>query len=120
MVHYPDCCVVGIFGNPRNNPNVKDSRWMTERKYIEHVKLPHQAEMILVDALGNLYEGLTSNLFLVTKDSIICPPLDKILVGTVLLAILDICAKAGITVEMRHPNISEALLWQGAFITSIF
>ncbi|KAJ3087395.1 hypothetical protein HK102_011194 [Quaeritorhiza haematococci] len=62
-------CTVGISaGSPRSRAEVKDSQWVRDRAPIEATKPPHAHELLLTDADGNIYEGLTSNFYVIKTE----------------------------------------------------
>lgn len=84
---------------------------------MEDSKLPESNEVILSDEDGNLYEGLSSNFFVIRSDgSLQTAPTDSVLVGTVMKRVLRDWKYSGIVFE--HPKIREIDTWKGAFITS--
>lgn len=116
---------VGIFGNPRKNPNAKDSSWLNDRLYIEQMKSSNMTEMILRDVAGNLYEGLVSNFFVISQDLdgipvVLTAPLEDILIGTILESIVEICKFNEIRLRYEYPNILDCSRWKGAFITNAY
>lgn len=82
---------------------------------MEDSKSPDSNEVILVDESGRLYEGLSSNFFVIRSgdESIQTAPLDQVLVGTVMKRILDTEP-----VVFEFPRVEEIEKWKGAFITS--
>ena len=74
-------------------------------------------EVILCDHDGRLYEGLSSNFFVIRGDGRLqtAPP-SEVLMGTVMKRVIEIECEEGIV--FKHPLIEEIDEWQGAFITS--
>ncbi len=73
-------------------------------------------EIILSDPAGRLYEGLSSNFFIIRPDGRLqTAPLSDVLSGTVLKRVLQ---KYDGAVVFTHPKIDEIESWQGAFLTS--
>lgn len=88
-----------------------------DRKVLEDSKSPESNEVILSDEDGNLYEGLSSNFFVIRSDgSLQTAPTCSVLVGTVMKRVLIDWKYSGIVFE--HPNIKDIDTWIGAFITS--
>ena len=74
-------------------------------------------EIILSDGEGMLYEGLSSNFFVIRSDgSLQTAPKDSVLVGTVMKKVLNVWKYSEII--FKHPKIEEVDTWKGAFITS--
>lgn len=70
-----------------------------------------------MDADGNLYEGLSSNFFIIRSDrSIQTAPIESVLFGTIMKRVLKDWKYSEIIFE--HPNVNEIDSWRGAFITS--
>lgn len=78
--------------------------------------LPGSNEIILFDKSGRLYEGLSSNFFIINSDGLIqtAPPSD-VLLGTVMKHLIQLQEKE---IIFEHPSIYEIDDWLGAFITS--
>lgn len=76
-------------------------------------------EVLLRDSDGNLYEGLSSNFFVVDANgTVITAPEDFVLNGTIRRIAIQCCVKLGIPVAYELPNIANIDTWQGAFLTS--
>lgn len=70
-----------------------------------------------MDEDGNLYEGLSSNFFVIQQDgSLQTAPIESVLVGTIMKRVLRDWKFSEIIFE--HPNVNEIGIWKGAFITS--
>jgi branched-subunit amino acid aminotransferase/4-amino-4-deoxychorismate lyase len=88
-----------------------------DRKVFEDSKLPESNEVILSDEDGNLFEGLSSNFFVILSDgSLQTAPMESVLTGTVMRKVLRDWKFSQIVFE--NPKISEIDTWEGAFITS--
>lgn len=88
-----------------------------DRKVLEDSKLPESNEIILADEEGNLFEGLSSNFFVIRSDGALqTAPIESVLVGTVMKKVLTSWNYSEIVFE--HTNIKEIDTWKGAFITS--
>mmetsp|Transcript_4164 Transcript_4164/g.9767 ORF Transcript_4164/g.9767 Transcript_4164/m.9767 type:complete len:365 (-) Transcript_4164:68-1162(-) len=108
---------VQFFGNPRRLPKAKLSSWVRERKTTEQHKLDGVDEMILVER-DRIYEGLTSNFFVVNHEGVIETAPTGILEGAMREFVLESCSKLGIRVVQRFPKLSEIGSWKEAFITN--
>lgn len=84
---------------------------------LEDSKAPDTNEIILSDEAGNLYEGLSSNFFVIRRDGCLqTAPLDQVLPGTVMKRVLE--RWKGSEIVFEKPKIEDAKEWLGAFITS--
>lgn len=84
---------------------------------MEESKLPESNEIILSDRFGRLYEGLSSNFFILRSDGRLqTAPLDQVLPGTVMKRVLELEGDDNLVFE--NPKIEEIDTWKGAFITS--
>lgn len=79
-------------------------------------------EVILSDCDGRLYEGLSSNFFVINSEgNLQTAPLDSVLIGTVMKGILEEFRGDNHHhhhLVLEHANVSEIRNWKGAFITS--
>lgn len=96
-----------------------------ERATMNDTKGKDINEVVLSDDSGNLYEGMTSNFFVVkTRDDgqpvVVCAPLEHILLGTVMKIVMKVCEKHQIPIEWTFPQALDARnhKWEGCFITS--
>ncbi|KAI7879495.1 D-aminoacid aminotransferase-like PLP-dependent enzyme [Lichtheimia hyalospora FSU 10163] len=109
----------------RVNPVVKDSNWVKERATMNDTKGDDVNEVVLSDDSGNLYEGMSSNFFIVKRRHdgqpvVVCAPLEHILLGTVMKIVMTVCEKHQIPIEWTFPQALDARnnKWEGCFITS--
>ncbi|CDH55854.1 5-phosphate dependent protein [Lichtheimia corymbifera JMRC:FSU:9682] len=116
---------VVVQSKTRDNPVVKDSKWVQERATMNDTKGEDVNEVVLSDDSGNLYEGMSSNFFIVkTRNDgqpvVVCAPLEHILLGTVMKIVMKVCEKHQIPIEWTFPQASDARnnKWEGCFITS--
>ncbi|CAG8593325.1 20995_t:CDS:2 [Cetraspora pellucida] len=118
-------CRVEIYGEPRKLAEVKDSQWIRDRKDLEVSMRPGFNEILLSDSnTHNIYEGLSSNFFVVTYNPdtrlpiVITAPLHSVLEGTIRKIVIMICERDEIDLKFWFPNIDDVVQWEGAFITS--
>lgn len=127
----PKTCNVEIVScKARSEANVKDSEWIRERQGLESSMGSGITEIILQDIDGNLYEGLSSNFFVLEKDKfdnstkIVTAPKETILPGTIMRVIEEISrdlksdTRFPRNIEYRLPNVADVNMWEGAFISS--
>lgn len=118
---------VSIYGSPRKNPSCKNSRWISDRRYITDRKPVDVTEMILHSG-DQIYEGTVSNFWVFKKrtqssregDTYVLQtaPFDLVLKGVISRLILQVVLKMGITMEFSCPRISEFDEWIGCFTTN--
>ncbi|RUO96217.1 hypothetical protein BC936DRAFT_142411 [Jimgerdemannia flammicorona] len=120
---------VEVDGEPRKVAGAKDSQWVRDRLELEHTKSPTVNEVLLSDsATGNIYEGLSSNFFAIYRGdagagrsaTVHTAPLEFVLQGTVMKAVLTVCERDDIPVQWQFPNIEDARegKWEGSFVSS--
>ncbi|CAG8586222.1 8177_t:CDS:2, partial [Racocetra fulgida] len=114
-----------VYGEPRKEAEVKDSQWIRDRKDLEASMRPGFNELLLSDSnTHNIYEGLSSNFFVVMYNPdtrlpiVITAPLHSVLEGTIRKIVTMICERDGIDLKFWFPNIDDVVQWEGAFITS--
>jgi len=101
----------------RKNVVVKDSGWVKERRFLEEKMAPDCNEVILQEPDGSLFEGLSSNFFVIC-DGAVYTDTEHSLVGTMQQLAIYICKHEGILMRTMPPNIKDVNLWSAAFITS--
>lgn len=74
-------------------------------------------EAIYCDKKGNLYEGITSNLF-VYSQGVLMTPKEDVLIGITRKVIIRIAGKLKIQVKESLPNINNLSQYQEMFITA--
>lgn len=77
-----------------------------------------QAWAILLDANGNLAEGIGSNLFLVRDGALHTPREQQVLAGISRQTVMDLAREAGIPVHERDLDLFDAYTADEAFLTS--
>ncbi len=73
---------------------------------------------ILLDANGNLCEGLGSNLFLVSGDTLLTPQERYVLPGVSRDTVIELARDKGLTVEEKDIDLFDAYAADEAFLTS--
>lgn len=112
--------IVNVVNDHRNNPNIKSSNWLILRKqYEDKLKELGYEESLLVDDNGFIYEGLSSNFFLINQnDEIETSPDNLVLGGTLRKIVIDICEENNIKIIYQNPSIKSLESCKAAFITS--
>lgn len=75
-------------------------------------------EGLLVDRLGCITEGSSSNLFVIQAGTLVTPPAADVLAGVTQEEVLKLAAHLTIPVERRPLPLSELSRWDEAFLTS--
>ena len=102
-------------------------RWMTEAKTCNY--LPAMSKLRAIRAAGafegvytdrsdRVLEGLTSNLYFVTKDGVVVSAAEGILPGITRAGVIDTIRHAGVPLELREVFLREVPEFQEAFITA--
>lgn len=107
----------------RGTPTIKDTQWIKERKPLESLVKDNIEEVVLIDADGYVYEGISSNFFVIMRgynDELILQTAEDeyVLRGTVRSMVLSIAKSINISVSMSRPRTSDINKWVGIFITS--
>ncbi|CAG8482945.1 6519_t:CDS:2 [Ambispora leptoticha] len=106
---------------------VKDSQWVRDRTVIEEsLPLGYREALLFDSQTQNIYEGLSSNFFVVLpnpdeqqRSMLITAPLEHVLEGTTLKIIVKICERDKIDFRHEFPNIRDIQKWQGALVQPI-
>ena len=104
----------------RENPTVKHANWIRQKEKYTKEMSPRVNEVLLSDEKGHIFEGLSSNFFVMLNEPpcLLTAPTDTVLFGTVATAVKEICEKKGIELKYAFPSISEFSRWNAAFVTS--
>lgn len=107
----------------RENPEAKTTSWISQRSSAENSKLPDTNEVILVDGQGDIYEGLSSNFAVINEDAqgqiyIMTAPRGKVLTGTMIELVREICPTLGLDFREGFPHLDELDTYKAIFITS--
>jgi len=113
----PGPCTVEVRGSPRQNAQAKDSQWVRDRLIFETTKGVDVNEVLLSDE-DRVFEGLSSNFFCVKNGTLFTAPREAVLRGTIQGVVEQICERERIPVVGEFPLLSQASVWEGAFLTS--
>jgi branched-subunit amino acid aminotransferase/4-amino-4-deoxychorismate lyase len=120
-------CIADVYPIQRNPPQIKYTRWTLERQPImDHRPKEIQETLIYYhqkdggEEADILTEGITSNFYVLADDgeTLIMPPTEKILYGSVQRWIEMIAPLIGMTVKVEQIKLGDIDLWKGCFITS--
>lgn len=101
----------------RDTPEIKSLDWIHKRHAAEEAIPPGVEECII--ASGNeLYEGLSSNFYVVKDGTVYLAPEGTILAGSIMKIVLDVCTELQIPLTRQCPSLEEVYNWQACFITS--
>ncbi|RKP37012.1 hypothetical protein BJ085DRAFT_34126, partial [Dimargaris cristalligena] len=107
-------CSVEVYPATRHNPSAKDTQWVRDRQSLGSRMKPGVNEVLLLDqASGELFEGLSSNFLVVEPGEgppgvrLVTAPMGSVLLGTILKLVLQICQDQHIPVEYRCPTLAE-------------
>lgn len=100
----------------RLNPASKSSEWMHRRRRLEATRPAGIYETILLDPLGNLLEGATSNAY-VMLDGELRTAASGVLAGISRMIVLDI-GEGIAPLRLEAPNISDSARFAEMFLSS--
>jgi branched-subunit amino acid aminotransferase/4-amino-4-deoxychorismate lyase len=104
---------VSLLGG-RSNPTVKHADWISQRQHLERSKRPETNEVVLADKTESLLEGLQSNFAcLDAYGSLVTAPSELILEGTMMACVLQCCARLGVPVIRKCPQLQLISTWTG-------
>ena len=108
---------VMVRGAPRENAAAKDSDWVVQRKGLEESKPVDFNEVVLSTEDGALYEGLSSNFF-VLYGGVLYTAGEGILLGSVREAVLRCAEDMDIPIVLKAPSLDDFDAWDAAFVSS--
>lgn len=113
---------IQVMGAPRNNALAKDSGWVADRQGLWAARAADVHEIVLCGEDGSLFEGLSSNFFVIMRDESGTPVVhtagEGVLLGTVRGLALQLCGELGIKVVEAPPNLKDVDRWEEVFISS--
>jgi len=113
---------IQIMGAPRSNAAAKDSGWVSSRQGLWDAREEDVHEVVLCDDQGQLFEGLSSNFFVLVRDEAGTPVLytarEGVLLGTVRDLALKLCPQLGIKVVEEPPSMAQLERAEEVFISS--
>jgi len=104
----------------REDPELKSLTWMKEKSEMEKT-LPVGCEEGLLaggETFDEIYEGLSSNFYVIQQGSLFVAPEGTILQGTVMKLVLEACVSLGIPIVRAVPSLRTLNEWSGCFISS--
>ncbi|KAK2958054.1 putative 5-phosphate dependent protein [Blattamonas nauphoetae] len=102
----------------RQNSEAKDSEWMKARQAVEKFAAPETEELLLRDENGHVFEGHSSNFFVMLRDGSLQTASQGILSGSVRKTILLLAEQKGIPINYECPDLAQSNNWAYAFISS--
>ncbi len=99
--------------------SIKSCNFLTNVIVRERAQRNNSMEGILIDDLGRITEGTTSNVFIVSQGTLITPEINEhILPGITRQAVLDIAARKGIPVALKPLTAEDLYHAEEVFITN--
>lgn len=110
-------------GEPRNQPEVKNTSWVQQRKPLENKRRKGVSETILLgtddEGYRILLEGLVSNFYIVTRAlEIWTAPTSLVLSGSIRSCVLFACQQLNITVREVGARLVDCENFDCAFLTN--
>ncbi|KAJ3442149.1 d-aminoacid aminotransferase-like plp-dependent enzymes superfamily protein [Anaeramoeba flamelloides] len=107
-----------IYGQARKQPNIKDTKWVKDRKKYLDESILDEGEILLTNDNKEITEGATSNFFVIMNSKVYTAKEDVILCGIMRKLTINVCKKIGLEVIFENPRIETIDLWEEAFLTS--
>ncbi len=108
----PPYVSVIVANGERKYSNIKSSEWIEDRKKYE-VLIKGETNEVVLEKDQQLYEGLSSNFYIVKNNTLYTAPLDKVLPGTIQKLVCKITP-----IIFDFPCLNEIQEWESAFISS--
>lgn len=91
----------------------------SKRKVLEAEKGSKVNEIVMQSEKNNsLYEGLSSNFFVIQNNSIVTAPEHAVLAGTIQQLVIQCCKSNNIPIIRDFPQVNELDQWEACFLTS--
>ncbi|MFO0612977.1 MAG: aminotransferase class IV [Polyangiaceae bacterium] len=99
-------------------PGAKVGNYLESMLALQRASAVGADEALIVDGGGAVLEGTTSNVFLVVRDRIVTPMVDRILAGVTRRTVLEIASAAGLEIVESRITPSDLYAADEVFITS--
>lgn len=113
---------IQVMGAPRSNAAAKDSGWVSSRTGLWDARQEGTHEVVLCDDDGKLFEGLSSNFFVLVRgdegEPVLYTAREGVLLGTVRDLALKLCPQLNIKVVEQPPSMKELERAEEVFISS--
>lgn len=108
-----------VYGQPRENPHIKETGWIRKRRYITD-KMPKNFQEAILSLDGYFYEGTTCNICFVFESGIKTPHGNLVLPGLYLKKVENLCKNLKIPFQQDMISFADLKNCIGIFITSMF
>jgi len=112
--------IVQVKKYERESPEIKSLDWIRAKTELEQ-NLPSECEECLLaggESQMELYEGLSSNFYVIQDGVLRIAPEGTILLGTIMTLVLEACEKLHIPIIREVPTLEQIETWNGCFISS--
>jgi len=114
---YRDGVAVLVRAMQRENPQAKNSAFITMSRELRQLKSEEINEVLMVGASGEVLEGLSSNFFAI-RDGVLMTPDEGVFPGLTRSLILNEAQKAGIALRFEALPVRDLSSLDEAFISS--
>lgn len=108
---------VGFLHAERHQPEIKTDQPEVRNKANQIIKENNLYEVLLVNHEDEITEGSRSNIFFITGNKLITPPLNQVLKGITLCKVLEIASDKNIQVEYKNLKKEELQYVESMFLT---
>lgn len=115
--YYTSGVGVSTYPHVRTFPEAKTLNYLAGIVALQNAKKEHNPEAVYVDGAGTVYEGTTSNIFMV-KNNRLMTPKNGILRGITRGVVIDLAKKLPIDVEEKQLSKQELLDADEIFLTA--
>ncbi|MCF8362457.1 MAG: aminotransferase class IV [Prolixibacteraceae bacterium] len=114
---YSNGVKVGFLHAERHQPEIKTDQPEVRNKANQIIKENNLYEVLLVNHEDEITEGSRSNIFFITGNKLITPPLNQVLKGITLCKVLEIARDKNIQVEYKNLKLNELVHAESMFLT---
>lgn len=101
----------------RENPNVKSAHLLARKKANRIISESTAFEVLLLNSVGYITEGSRSNVFFISGEKLITPPLSEVLAGVTRSKIIELAKKHKIPIIERPVKFTELPGFDAAFLS---
>jgi branched-chain amino acid aminotransferase len=114
---YKNGVKVGFLNAERHQPEIKTDQPEVRDKANQIIQNNNLYEVLLVNHENEITEGSRSNIFFISGNKLVTPPLNQVLKGITLCKVIEIAREKNIPLEFKNLKLNELQQVESMFLT---